>query len=450
MLVAHLMLANVILLVINAFIFAFYWLKKKSRHHRNFFALILSLITVGAIHSQLPNYSVFFKQLAFLSITLSNFAFLLFLSQLSNIKLPYKRYFATIMTLFVLMFLVDFTLNFRVGDILAGVIAAYPLIAGSILLIKDENKDIFSIRILSLIALFYGLLLATFPITNMLAAFFPPIILATICVISITIVGGHAISEIIEEEKNYIFSQMDKNKKIDAAIRLHDLSRINNSLIDQIVPPVDAINSELDRLMLGIPLSAKSNQHLSLIRQCAVDISQNLSHLKGYKSELFSPKDRWHTLKDLIAETFEVFYKKYPDVDVDFPLMPSSNYQVLDQTGLLPVAISNLLENAWEARQQGQSNLAFEISEGTNSITFKIVDNGKGIAFAEKDLIFNPFYTDHPGAGHLGVGLSISRAIIDANSGELKVESLSNPTIISVTLPTVDHSSGQAETLQRT
>ncbi len=436
MLVTHLMLANVILLVINAFIFAFYWLKKKSRHHRNFFALMISLMLVGAIHSRLPEYSPLIKQFAFISIVFSNYAYIYFLGQLSNVKIPFKHFSIVTLVSTVLMVLFDFTISFHLGDVLAGFIAAYPLVLTGFLLIRLENKDIFSIRVLSVIALVYGILLGSFPITSMLTAFFPPLILATICVISITIIGGHAISEIIEEEKNFIFSQMDKNKKIDAAIRLHDLSRINNSLIDQIVPPIEAINTEIDRLMLGIPLSQKSNQHLSLIRQCAIDISHNLSQLKGYKNEMFSPKDRWHGLKDLIAEAFDVFYKKYPDVDVDFPLIPNSNAQILDQTGLLPVAISNVLENAWEARTQITPHLAFEIVEYEQAVSFKIIDNGKGIAFTEKDLIFNPFYTDHPGSGHLGVGLSVSRAIINANNGELKIESLANPTIFTINLPT--------------
>lgn len=436
MLVAHLMLANVILLVINAFIFAFYWLKKKSRHHRNFFVLMISLIAVGAIHSRLPDYSPLLKQFAFISIILSNYAYIYFLGKLSNISIPFRHFSYVTIISTVLMVLFDFTISFHLGDVVAGFIAAYPLVATSFLLIRLENKDIFSIKVLSIIALIYGILLGSFPLTSLLSAFFPPLILATVCVISITIIGGHAISEIIEEEKNFIFSQMDKNKKIDAAIRLHDLSRINNSLIDQIVPPIDAINNEIDRLMLGIPLSAKSNQHLGLIRQCAQDISHNLSQLKGYKSELFSPKDRWHGLKDLIAESFEVFYKKYPEVDVDFPLIPTSQAKVLDQTGLLPVAISNILENAWEARNQSQPQLAFEIIEHNSTVQFKIVDNGKGVPFGEKDLIFNPFYTDHPGAGHLGVGLSVSRAIINANSGELRLESLANPTIFTILLPT--------------
>ncbi len=54
-----------------------------------------------------------------------------------------------------------------------------------------------------------------------------------------------------------------------------------------------------------------------------------------------------------------------------------------------------------------------------NEIAVSVADNGPGIAPKDAEHIFDPFYSTK-GSG-LGVGLSISRAIVEAHGGELSM-----------------------------
>ena len=52
-----------------------------------------------------------------------------------------------------------------------------------------------------------------------------------------------------------------------------------------------------------------------------------------------------------------------------------------------------------------------------NQIEIKIHDNGSGINEAQKEKIMTPFFTTKPTG--MGMGLSISRSIIEAHEGVL-------------------------------
>jgi two-component system, OmpR family, sensor histidine kinase KdpD len=55
----------------------------------------------------------------------------------------------------------------------------------------------------------------------------------------------------------------------------------------------------------------------------------------------------------------------------------------------------------------------------------RVVDRGPGIPERERERIFEPFYRAGAGAGNgSGLGLAIARGFIEANGGEIEVESL--------------------------
>ncbi len=60
---------------------------------------------------------------------------------------------------------------------------------------------------------------------------------------------------------------------------------------------------------------------------------------------------------------------------------------------------------------------------GSRGVIIHVKDNGNGIPDEIKDKIFQPFFTTKPTGQGTGLGLSMSYDIIQAHSGELKIES---------------------------
>ncbi|MDO8712017.1 sensor histidine kinase, partial [Pseudomonas sp.] len=83
----------------------------------------------------------------------------------------------------------------------------------------------------------------------------------------------------------------------------------------------------------------------------------------------------------------------------------------------------NLLRNAIDANREqhpGQPSLIVMTAEqgGGATVEIRVQDQGPGVSEPELEQIFTPFYTSK--ADGLGLGLSMSRSIIEGFGGELQ------------------------------
>ena len=103
-----------------------------------------------------------------------------------------------------------------------------------------------------------------------------------------------------------------------------------------------------------------------------------------------------------------------------------AGYFVLGHETRLGQVITNLLDNAISFVPETGGQITIILTRNSKSIGFVIEDNGPGIQAENLDRIFERFYTDraeHGGFGqNSGLGLSISRQIIEAHGGSIKVK----------------------------
>ncbi len=86
-------------------------------------------------------------------------------------------------------------------------------------------------------------------------------------------------------------------------------------------------------------------------------------------------------------------------------------------------AFANLLDNA-VVHGGGEQVLVRSRLVGPR-VVIRVVDRGPGITEQERERIFAPFYrSGGSGGGGSGLGLAIARGFIEANDGEVAVESL--------------------------
>ena len=103
-------------------------------------------------------------------------------------------------------------------------------------------------------------------------------------------------------------------------------------------------------------------------------------------------------------------------IDRDLPLIHAD-------AGQLERAFANLLENA--ARYSGGRAGVGARSCQRRPPAVRIVDRGPGIAPADQDRIFEPFFRADGGRGPgSGLGLAIVKGFVEANGGHVHVESL--------------------------
>ncbi|HET7171841.1 MAG TPA: HAMP domain-containing sensor histidine kinase [Gaiellales bacterium] len=126
-------------------------------------------------------------------------------------------------------------------------------------------------------------------------------------------------------------------------------------------------------------------------------------------------------LEALLEQAAGAFREKARAVDIDFRTPIEGAPTVITDGDRVLQIVNNLLDNAfrWTPRG-GQVELGCVTSNGIAAI--KVTDTGRGIAPAEREAVFHPFYSRR-GEGGTGLGLSISRELAQALGGRLSVES---------------------------
>ncbi len=112
--------------------------------------------------------------------------------------------------------------------------------------------------------------------------------------------------------------------------------------------------------------------------------------------------------------------------------------RVAGDARLLRRLLRNLIENAL---RHGEPPVEVEVSHdpASGSARIRIADRGPGVALAERERIFEPFYRpegESNASGGVGLGLSLVRRIAEAHGGSVRCESAdSGGSAFVVTLP---------------
>ena len=152
-------------------------------------------------------------------------------------------------------------------------------------------------------------------------------------------------------------------------------------------------------------------------------------------------------LTSLLQQDKEMLEKYYAQeiathhIKVDFDV-PSQELTINANPEMLSKTFMSMLGNAVYAIVKKASRTAFEpvislkVEQHPNAITIVIRDNGIGIEPTIIDKVFDPFFTTKPTGEASGVGLYLSREIIQNHDGDITVESVKDEyTEFIITLP---------------
>ncbi|TPL45205.1 sensor histidine kinase [Mesorhizobium sp. B2-4-6] len=134
---------------------------------------------------------------------------------------------------------------------------------------------------------------------------------------------------------------------------------------------------------------------------------------------------------DLIAVSREATRnKKAVEIELKVAKLPAGakGYFVVGHDLRIGQVITNLIENARSFVPDEHGHIAISLARAGKFNIITVDDNGPGIRAEKIDRIFERFYTDRP-AGEAfgqnsGLGLSISRQIVEAHGGTLTAENI--------------------------
>jgi signal transduction histidine kinase len=185
--------------------------------------------------------------------------------------------------------------------------------------------------------------------------------------------------------------------------------RIHSEIIDK------AAEVDLGYLAEAVPRKIESNiEGLERVKNIVLDL-RNFSRLDEAERKSCS-------LAEGIISTIRFLGPLLQEYGVTVETEFACLDPVFCSPGPLNQAISNILANAIQASQPGQSVLVSTRKDG-NSYCVEVTDRGAGIPAENIAKVFDPFYTTKPVGSGTGLGLSIAHQVVEAHGGRIEIDS---------------------------
>jgi two-component system, NtrC family, nitrogen regulation sensor histidine kinase NtrY len=213
-----------------------------------------------------------------------------------------------------------------------------------------------------------------------------------------------------------------------------NLTRVLRHEIMNSITPISSLTSTL-REILDHDMVRK-NSHYELKDEGADDLREGLSTIENrskglikfidaYREYTSLPKPKMSTirLKELIEKVAQLMKTELKRTRIDFHYECSSEYLTIQADAeMIEQVLINLMKNAIEALAEAKDpKLVLSGRYDESSVMIEVTDNGPGIIKEALEHIFVPFYTTKRTGS--GIGLSLSRQIMQMHNGSLSVES---------------------------
>lgn len=182
--------------------------------------------------------------------------------------------------------------------------------------------------------------------------------------------------------------------------------KLPNDLKNEIEPYVESIQTEFSKIMKII---------------LDIEIINNASNLKLEKVEI----------DDFLQKAFENFKRENTLKSINFTSQINCGVDLFIDHNLFGLVIEEILKNAYESIEKN-GNISIACQRENNNVTISVKDDGGGIEKERLDMLFTPFYSTKP--KNVGLGLFISKLIIQAHKGRLRISSNNKITTVKLVL----------------
>ena len=225
--------------------------------------------------------------------------------------------------------------------------------------------------------------------------------------------------------------------------RISELGEMASTLAHELNQPLSAITNYVQgciRLLkdLDEPVAARFRDAFEETASQALRAGQIIRHLREFVTRGQTEKQR-EDIKKLVEEAaaLALVGSREKGVATTFEFEPGTDIVLADRVQIQQVLI-NMMRNAMDAMQESECReLLVRTSPQDGGVAVEVSDTGPGISDEIAAQLFKPFVTTKPGG--MGVGLSISRRIVEAHGGIISASrNLRGGASFRFTLPGVD------------
>lgn len=195
-------------------------------------------------------------------------------------------------------------------------------------------------------------------------------------------------------------------------------------------------NDDLDRRLSDLARLQRVGRSVRNVEAASGRIASLVSSLRAYVRGVPSDDDQGEPVDvvQVVEDTLALMAHRLSGIAIE------REYQdrpiVSADAGGLQQVFTNLVANAVEA-MDGSGRLQMGVGVSDGAVVVSVSDNGPGIPQGSEERLFEPRFTTKDGrvSYGLGLGLSISRQLVERQGGSISVVSEPGSTVFTVRLP---------------
>ena len=234
------------------------------------------------------------------------------------------------------------------------------------------------------------------------------------------------------EEHNRLLEKRveERTRQLLAIEKPAEIGKYAAQIVHDLNNPLQVIHSGLD---LADMMMSDENPDLKELGECvhtvkssALDLRKMIAGILIHARDKALHRTEQIDINEIIKRELDFFrlnptykhkIKKHVDLSDNLPQISGNPIQIKQ-------LIDNLVKNAIDAMENSpEKRLTVETHPEEKAVMIRISDTGEGIAEEDLGRIFSPDFTTKPIGKGTGLGLASVKTMVDAYSGDIKVES---------------------------
>lgn len=269
-----------------------------------------------------------------------------------------------------------------------------------------------------------------------------------------TCIGLVGISQDISAQKEVEFklksaieTLKDTQLQLIEAEKMRTVGRLAAGVAHEVKNPLAVVTLGMDFLKQQLADSKDLVEVLDDMQTAANKANDVIFELLDYSSPhevSMVPMDIGHLIKHVIKFLRHNFKEAHVDLKVELaPDLPSISIDTqkmeqvfinlfLNAISVMPDGGEMIVTSHLERMQSAGSNVSSQMTEqfciGDRMVVIEVKDTGHGLTEVDKEKVFDPFYSSKSTGDGTGLGLSVTRSIVDMHRGLITLENRKSTT----------------------